>query len=664
MIRSNEATTTRFDSENVASIEVDDAAIRQAVSQAELSPLLATLAMVNKDLSLLDPALKPPLPPMDAMIAPQGGLSAEAQAQAREVATQAIIDYRDRGTSLAEDLTEDELAVIMRFLTKDAGDDCLPLLRHELSFPRDFGAPSWQLDEVAPDVDFRVAVIGAGITGIAAAHRLAQAGVPYVVFEKNRKAGGTWYENVYPGCRLDTPNFAYSFSFAQKPDWPEQFSKQGQIENYLQTVAADFGVEENVQFETEVSAMTYRDDIHSWELTVKDAAGVETTQVFNAVMTAVGQLNRPSYPDIDGRESFEGESFHSARWNPEVDTTGLRIAVVGTGASAYQIVPAVTPGAKSVTVFQRNAPWMLPTPNYHNETSEGMLWLLTHLPFYGRWVRFWQFWLASEGRMPFVQADASWEGELSTSAGNEHLRLQLVESIEKQVQGHPDLLTKMIPNYPPGSKRMLRDNGAWVGALKQSHVELVTEPIARMTATGVVTGDGTERDFDLIVYATGFQASDYLAPMQVTGKDGLDLHEYWGGDARAYMGVNVPGFPNMFMLMGPNTGVVVNGSSLFMGECTAEYSVACIGSILAKGALAMESTQAATDEFVAYVDAGNQTKAWGVSKVHTWYRNSHGRASQVWPYPLREFYDVSHALNTDAYQYLGGAFATKTGEAA
>lgn len=663
-MRTSETLSTRFDSDNVEPIELDDEAIRKAVSQAELSPLLAALAMVNRDLSILDPALKPPLPPMDASIAPQGGMSAAVQEEAREVATKAIIEFRDRGTVLAEDLSEDELAVIMRFLTKDAGDDCLPLLRHELSFPIDSGAPTWNLGDVAPDVDFRVAVIGAGITGIAAAHRLSQAGVPFAVFEKNPKVGGTWYENVYPGCRLDTPNFAYSFSFAQKPDWPEQFSKQGQIENYLQTVARDFGVEEHINFETEVTSMTYLEDSNSWQLTVKDSDGIESVQVFNAVMTAVGQLNRPALPEIEGRESFQGYSFHSAQWNRDVTTGGLRIAVVGTGASAYQIVPSVTPSAKSVTVFQRNAPWMLPTPNYHNETTEGMLWLLTHLPFYGRWVRFWQFWLASEGRMPFVQADANWENELSTSEGNEHLRRQLVESIERQVEGHPDLLEKMIPNYPPGSKRMLRDNGAWVSSLKQPHVELVTDPISRVTPTGIVTEEGTEREFDLIVYATGFQASDYLAPMQVTGRDGKDLHEYWGGDARAYMGVNVPGFPNMFMLMGPNTGVVVNGSSLFMGECTAEYSVATIGEMLATGAQAIEATQAATDEFVAYVDAGNKTKAWGVSKVQTWYRNSHGRASQVWPYSLREYYDAAHYLNLDAYQFLGGTVDEKNGEAA
>lgn len=664
MMISNATTATRFSGGNVSEIDVDDATIRQMVSQADLPPLLATLAMINRDLSLLDPALKPPLPAMDATIAPQGGMSAEAQQQAREVAIKAIIGFRDRGTSLANDATEEELAVIMRFLTKDAGDDCLPLLQHELSHPRDFGAPSWKLDEVAPGIDFRVAVIGAGIAGLAAAHRLSQAGVPFVMFEKNRKIGGTWHENVYPGCRLDTPNFAYSFSFAQKPDWPEEFSTQPEIERYLQTVAGDLRLEEQVQFETEVAAATYREDSHTWELTVRDASGNETRQVFNAVMTAVGQLNRPAYPDIEGRESFEGHAFHSARWNPQLDTTGLRIAVIGTGASAYQIVPSVTRTAASVTVFQRNAPWMLPTPNYHNESAAGMQWLLSHIPYYGRWVRFWQFWLASEGRMPFVQADPEWEGENSTSAANDHLRQQLTESIERQVEDRPDLLAKMIPTYPPGSKRMTRDNGAWVSALKQPHVDLVTDPIARITKNGIVTSDESEREFDLIVYATGFQASDYLAPIEVRGKNGLDLHEFWGGDARAYMGVNIPGFPNLFMLMGPNTGVVVNGSSLFMGECTAEYSVACIGSMLANDALAMDCTRSAMDEFVDYVDAGNKLKAWGVSTVNTWYRNSHGRASQVWPYSLREFYDVTHSLNSEAYEYLGRASDSKTGEAA
>ncbi|MBW0113758.1 flavin-containing monooxygenase [Pseudonocardia abyssalis] len=639
-------------------VREDDAFLEQAVSEAELPALLAALALVTGDTALLEDGVKPPLPPMDSTIAPQGGMSAAAQQRARELAVGALKAFRDGGSVPAPDPGPELLGAVMRFVTKDAGDEYLPLLRHELGLAGDLGAPTWHKDDTAPATPFSVAVIGAGISGLAAAHRLQQAGVDHVVFDKNPEVGGTWWENVYPGCRLDTPNFAYSYSFAQKPDWPDQFSRRQQIEDYLRDVATDFGLRPHIRFDTEVLAASWDEAEHLWTLTTRTGDEPPATSRFHAVVSAVGQLNLPNIPDIPGRDTFAGRWFHSSRWDPAVDVTGLRVAVVGTGASAYQIVPSVVGAVAGLTVFQRNAPWMLPTPGYHRETPPGMHWLLRHVPHYGRCYRFWQFWLASEGRLPFVEADPEWTEEGSTSARNAELRRQLLGHLRAQVADRPDLLAKMTPTYPPGAKRMTRDNGVWAAALKQPHVDLVTEAVTSIVPEGIVTADGVLHEVDLVVYATGFRASDYLEPMTVTGRDGVDLHESWDGDARAHMGVTVPGFPNLFLLMGPNTGVVVNGSSLFMAECATEYVLECLGELLRRRAQSLEPTREATDAFCAWVDEGNLRRAWGVADVHTWYRNRHGRASQVWPYSLVEFHRRTRRPDLSAFTVRGGGEET------
>lgn len=637
--------------DQVSPISASDEEIVAALQHADIPALLAALAMLTGDERVLADDLRPPPAKMGASIKPQGGLDDAAQAKARRLAAELLIAYRDSGSPMPNP-DEATLERAMGFIARGAGAEYLPLLKHELALPRDLGQPNWQKQQLAADRDFRVAVIGGGLSGVAAAHRLRQAGIDFTVFEKNADVGGVWYDNVYPGCRLDTPNFAYSYSFAQKQDWPEQFSLQSEIQRYVARVATEATVRDNIAFETEVLSMSYDERTALWTVHSRNAGGQVRSDTFNAIITATGQLNQPAYPDIPGLSGFKGDLFHSARWPKSFDVTGKRVAVVGTGASAYQIVPSIVDKVSELSVFQRNPPWMLPTPNYHEEIKPGMAWLLHHVPYYGRWFRFWQFWIAAEGRLPLVEVEAGWEHPISVGRANEGLRLECIEHLKAQLSDRPDLLEKMTPQYPPGAKRMLRDNGVWAAAMKRSHVSLVTDNIARIDERGIVTSDGQLHEVDVIVLATGFLASDYLTPIKVTGLDGKDLHDWWAGDCRAYLGISMPGFPNLFMTGGPTTGVVVNGSAIFSAECAVEYTLSAVHQLLAGGYASMEVQQAPFDAYNKRVDEGNLTKAWGVAKVSSWYRNRFGRASQTWPFSLLEYWRLTECADLNDYELI------------
>jgi len=632
--------------------EGDMAALRAAVEEAELPPLLAALAHVSGDMSLLRDELCPPLRPMGATIEPQGGMSPEAQRRARGLILEKLLWLRERGGEPAPGLGPPMLEKIIAFITGGASREYLSLLEHELALDADHGAPKWTRDEIAPQRDFSVVVIGAGASGLAAAHRLRQAGVPFVVIEKNCDVGGTWWENTYPGCRLDTPNYAYSYSFAQKEDWPEQFSAQSEIRDYFLDVSRRLDIRPHIRFDTAVVAAAYLEGPGCWKLRLRCADGNEEVITCHAVISAVGQLNQPKFPDIPGIERFAGVSMHSGRWRPGTDLAGKRVAVIGSGASAYQIVPSIVSQAAGLKVFQRSAPWMLPTPNYHDAIPAGMRRLFQEVPCYARWFRFWQFWIAAEGRMPFVRVDPAWRQDGSVSEKNAALRAQLLARLQEQFSGRPDLLAKATPDYPPGAKRMLRDNGVWAAALKQDHVELLTERIAAITQKGVVTADGREHELDVIIYATGFHASDFLGTIEVTGRGGITLRQYWNNDAKAYLGIHIPHFPNLFCLYGPNTNLVVNGSILFMSECAVEYTMECLRILLEQGAKSLECRQRAYQAFNEEIDAANAGMAWGVADVSSWYKNQKGRVSQNWPHSLLHYWKLTRTPDLSNYELL------------
>jgi len=633
--------------------ETDDE-IRAFLADAEIPPLLPAIAYATGDVSLLRPELAPD-PIMAAM--PQGGLSDEQQAQARELALEALIRFRDGGCRVVPPPADEQLLAIMEYTVGgEEMRDYLPLLEEELAYRgEDRRAPGWHKDDIAPDVDFRVVIIGAGMSGLLAAHRLQQAGVPFVILEKNDDVGGTWLENTYPGCRVDNPNHNYSYAFAQRHDWPLHFSTQDVLLDYLQRCADVFGLREYVRFSTEVIAADWSEPDLVWNVRVRDAEGREETITAAAVVSAVGQLNRPAMPQIAGRDSFAGPAFHSARWDHTVDLRGKRVAVIGTGASAVQFIPEIAPEVGELLVFQRTPPWFGPTPDYHDEVSPGLRWLYGHVPSYSEWNRFWIFWRMGDGALDAVRVDEAWEPKgAAVSAGNDLVRMVLTGYLGLEFADRPDLLESVVPVYPPGAKRMLRDNGVWARTLKRDNVQLITTPLRSITPSGVVTDDGEEHEVDVIIYGTGFQASKFLTPMKVRGRGGADLHEQWAGDARAYLGVTIPHFPNFFCLYGPNTNIVVNGSIVYFSECGVRYIIGLVEQVLAGGHRTVEVRQDVHDAFNERVDAQNGRMAWGWSDVNSWYKNEHGHVAQNWPFTLLEYWQQTLTVDPQDYEFVDG----------
>ena len=619
--------------------------LEAAVAAAEVHPLLCAVAQRTGDLSVLRDEFAPD---QTQLLQPGRGLGPEQEAEARRIAAEALAAHQEAGRP-EHALTRDELRRIFGFLVgADAVDQWESFLMEELA-PEgtDPRAPSWHLDDVGGS--FRCAVIGAGASGLAAAHRLRQTGIAVTVFEKNTEVGGTWLENVYPGCRVDVPNQLYSFSFAQTNDWASRFSAQPDLLAYLQGLAKELGLGPSIRFGSEVTEARYDDLAHTWALTVRTADGTETDEEFDAVVCAVGQLNRPSFPKIPGRETFEGPSFHSAAWDDTVELTGRRVAVIGTGASAAQFVPLIAGDVAHLDVFQRTPPWLLPTDNYGDPFPPEFHDLLARLPNYGRWERIMQFWLLHEGLLVAARVDPEWDGETeAVSAANDVVRSMLLDVLRAQVPDD-ELYEKMVPHFPPFAKRALRDDGRWAAACSSDNTDLVTTPIESISPRGVRTVDGVEHPAEVLIYGTGFTASDFVAPMRVFGEEGVELNEEWGGDAMAYLGITVPGFPNFFMLYGPNTNLVINGSILIMVECQVHYAVESIGRLLRSGHRAMSCRRDVHERYAAEMEEGNSKMVWGVADVPTWYRNKNGRVTQNWPLDLHTYW--SRTLEPDLGDY-------------
>ena len=631
-------------------IDADDDTIRAALEDAHIPSLMNALVHLTGDADIIRGDIQPE---SGFLVDPQGGIAEEDQARIREQAFEALKAYRDNGQRLPSAPDADLVHEMVNFASgQELSPEYGTFLEAELALQDEdsYGVPELAKLPAEARADFKVVIVGAGMSGLLAGIRLKAAGIGFEIVERHGDVGGTWYQNTYPGCRVDSPNHTYSYSF-HPTDWPQFYSSQEVLRRYFDDCATRYGLRENIRFHTDVEAATYDEDRGVWHVDVRHRDGTAETLVANAIISAVGQLNRPKWPDIPGQDRYRGIAFHSTQWEHEHDLAGKKVVVIGTGASAFQFAPEVAKEAASVTIFQRTAPWIFNAPEYHEYVPDGKHWLLNHVPYYAKWFRFSMFWRMAEGILAAAKKDPAWnETDRAISAENDQLRELLTEGITALCEEDEELRDKIIPDYPVAGKRILIDNGNWIRALRRDNVDLVTDPIAEIDETGVRTESGAHHECDVLVYGTGFTASKFLWPMKITGRAGATLEGQWDGDARAYMGITVPNFPNLFCMYGPNTNIVVNGSIVFFSECEMRYILGCLKLLIGGDSHAMDCRQDVHDAYNVRIDEGNRNMAWGVSKAPTWYRNDRGRIAQNWPFTLREFW--SQTREPDPADYV------------
>lgn len=490
--------------------------------------------------------------------------------------------------------------------------------------------------------DFSVIVLGAGMTGIGAAIALGDAGIPYEVFEAGDDIGGTWRINTYPRVAVDTPSIYYSFSFEPEASWSRSYPFGAEYEDYLRRVVDKYDVKEHIRFGTKITAMTWDDATQEWvvEARAGDQAVVARA---NAVITAAGFLNRPKFPDAPGRERFGGESMHTAHWNHDVDLRGKRVAVIGAGATAVQVVDGIIDEVAQLTLFERQPHWVL--PNYLGEglVSEDEQWLQRNVPFYARWARARAYYYVSDRNYQMVRADPEWmkTHPLSISEPNDRLLQMCLGYLQARFGDNPALRDKLTPNFPPHGKRIVRDPGGYYKALASDKAAVVSDPVAEILPDGIRTADGTVIELDVIIYATGFTL-DFLSTVDITGRGGVKLSEQWANqDPRSYLGGTVPSFPNLFVTSGPNSSNGHGGGHNFMTEVVVHYISSCINLLIDRGARSIEVTQQAQDEFLERVDAQMEGSVWrNALGAHTYYRNKTGRVFLPNPWRMVEYWQM------------------------
>jgi cation diffusion facilitator CzcD-associated flavoprotein CzcO len=459
--------------------------------------------------------------------------------------------------------------------------------------------------------DVRVVIIGSGFGGLGMAIRLKQAGFGAItILEKAARVGGTWRENTYPGAACDSPSFLYCYSFEPKADWSRKWAPQPEILGYLEDCARKHDLLRHIRFNTEVTGARFDEAAGVWR--IRTAAG-DTVEA-EVLVSATGQLNRPSVPALPGIERFAGRHFHSACWEHDVPLDGRNVAVIGNAASAVQFVPEIAPRVRRLAVFQRSANWMVPKNDRLYGEREKRLY--ARFPFLARLYRWWIY-LQYEKRFPVFRQNRLLT-RLATLASRRALGQQVPD---------PELQRLLLPDYPLGGKRILISDD-YYAALQRENVALVTSPIEQVTPDGIRTRDGRHVPADVIIFATGFQTTGFLAPMRIEGADGRVLDDVWQQGADAYLGLAVAGFPNFFMLYGPNTNLGHN-SIVFMLECQVNYVVRCVQALAARGLRYLDVRAEVVRAYNAELQHTLRRTVWARTD-HSWYKRADGRITNNW----------------------------------
>lgn len=611
-----------------------------ALEDADYRVLLMVLFHLSGDRRWLEPPFQPERD-VKLIADVHAGLSEDARAEMRKAAMELLTQptpaaaIHDPGDTLMHEM----MSVC---LGERIGPEYAPMMREEIGLTPRQVAWSDGVPAAAKDGP-PVIIVGAGASGIALGANLKALGIPFVIVEANDEVGGTWLVNSYPGCGVDTPNHAYSFSFGARYPWSRYFAPRAELLDYLVRSADDIGLRPHIRFATRALSCEWHGPDATWRVAVARKDGGSETIIGRALVSAIGQLSQPSMPSFEGADSFAGPLFHTAHWPDDLALAGKRVAIIGTGASAMQIVPSIVDEVAELTVYQRSAQWARPIPRYHEPIPDGAQRLLQQVPYYAEWYRLTMLWRYCDGLLPTLQKDPDWpHAERSLNRANDRHRQEMTDHIIAELGERDDLLEKCLPSYPPYGKRILLDNG-WYRAITRPNAELVDDDIARITADGVATVDGKVRGADVIILSTGFKVSLLAARLNITGRDGRRLADVWADDnPTAHLGITVPGFPNFFTTQGPNTGLGHGGSAIFQSECQARYIAGCLTRMAERDIRTMEPRQEVHDGYVARVDAAHEKMIWTHPGMSTYYRNARGRVVSVSPWRLVDYWAMTH----------------------
>ncbi len=619
--------TTASPSENALAFSTDTEELRANLLKADPGVLLAVLVQLTGDPSDIDrfgPKISyVPDPPERAGVTDPDTAATLADE---------VIDAR--GAPRLDETVDLDLftRLLPVALGSSVDDEQIPLLFEQSGFKP--STPTLPRTTPIPDT-MNVAIIGAGIAGINAALSASEAGVAYEVFDRNDEVGGTWLTTKYPGIGVDTPSAYYSLSREVNPEWTNYYPQGAEYQAYLVKLADKHRLREHTRFNTEVEALWWDDDRLHWQIHSVDGEGSRDVSYARVVITAAGYLNRPRWPELPGRETFEGRSIHSALWDPDLDLTGKRVAVIGAGCTAVQIVDACVDQVEHLTVFQRQPHWVAPRKRLSDDVPEHRRYLGRRLPNYAKWHRLKSYWATADNNYPIILMDPEWSNShLSISPANDILLQMCLEYIDRTFGAGTELAQKVTPDFAPYGKRIIRDPGGYYAALAREHVDVEASEPAEVNAKGIVTQDGRQIDLDVIVYATGYHL-DFLSTVDIRGRNGKLLADEWGDSPRAYRGGTVPGFPNLFITSAPNYSPGHGAGANFSMEVLAHYIIECLQLMAMRGATTMEVTQQAYEDYVAVIDEAMSRTVWcHTPNAHTYYRSGSGRVVVATPFRL------------------------------
>lgn len=631
--------TATTESSSLAASGTEPDVLRAHLLQADPGVLVAVLAQMTGDATVIDRyaakiSYVPDPPERAGQTDPQ-----TAQALAEEII--AALNAERPAGALAPDDREFFARLLPVVLGGEVDDEQVDLLLEQGGFRP--STPTLPRTVPIPTTT-SVAIVGAGLAGIAVALAAAEEGVTFTVYDRNEEVGGTWLTTTYPGIGVDTPSAYYSLSREVNPEWSNYYPQGAEYQAYLVALADKHDLRRHIRFGTEVEALHWDEQQHHWEIHTRGPDGTRSVDHARVVVTAAGYLNRPRFPDIKGRETFGGTSIHSAMWDPDLDLTGKRVAVIGAGCTAVQIVDACVDEVEHLTVFQRQPHWVAPRKRLTDDVPEHRRHLGRVLPYYAMWHRVKSYWGTADNNYPIILQDPEWsKTHLSINPTNDVLLKMCLDYIDQIFGAGSEMARKVTPDFAPYGKRIIRDPGGYYAALTRDHVDVEASEPAQVNAAGIVTADGRQIDLDVIIYATGYHL-DFLSTVDIQGRDGKTLAGEWGDSPRAYRGGTVPGFPNLFITSAPNYSPGHGAGANFSMEVLAHYIIECLQLMALRGATTMEVTERAFSDYVADIDAAMQKTVWcHTPDAHTYYRSQSGRVVVATPYRLVDLWQEHRA---------------------